>query len=66
MKQKELQNKIDDLVNIAMQVSAIIKVIADSCEHDDLIDLELTLRIAQEKQKKLLDNIIEMSINTYA
>ena len=49
-----LQNKIDDLVNIAMQVSAIIKVIADSCEHDDLIDLELTLRIAQEKQKNYL------------
>lgn len=46
-----IREKLKEIEDIAIQVSFIIEVTANSCEHDDLTAQELTLRTEHENKR---------------
>ena len=49
-----IREKLKEIEDIAIQVSFIIEVTANSCEHDDLTAQELTLRTEHENKRNWL------------
>ncbi len=62
MDKKSFDEVFERIIKLAIDVSALVGVSADSCERNDMTEQEIPLRLAYDMQQNLIDEIEKVSI----
>ena len=66
MDSKLLLEQIQEIEDIGIDVSYIIKVAKDACNNNEIFEIETIMQLAFEKQEQMLEKICDINMKIFS